>query len=132
MRSMAEVMNALDESSKGVQKVSGELSRMMIAFYSASFDETTGEIKEGVGLRFELAQKRELATIYTDALRDQQKVPAADIRDAMAQRALRSTQPTLWAEYHATHARIEALKLWISNQKAAISANQSVLRGERE
>lgn len=134
MRAAGEVMAALDEASKGVQAASTELSDLTVRFHEADLDPETGEVRSlGIGLRFDIAVKDELASIYNDAIQAEppRRPPAEDIREAMAHRAVQTKQPRLWAEYHTTKARIDALRSWISNQKSAISANQSVLRGER-
>lgn len=133
MRSASEVMEALDEASKGVQAASTELSKLSQGFHEASVDPDNGEVKDlGIGLQFDVAVKDELAAIYEQAIEESRRPPAEDLREAMAHRAVQTKKPSLWASYHTTKARIDALKLWISNQKASISANQSILRGERE
>jgi hypothetical protein len=129
MRAAGEVMQALDDAAKGVQAASTELSKLTEAFYESHLD---GErVVLGTGLQFDCAVRDELAVIYTDAIENDRRPPAEDIRAAMAQRAVQAKRPDLWAEYHGKKARIEALKSWITNQRAAISANQSILRGER-
>jgi hypothetical protein len=127
-------MEALDDASKGVQAASTELSKLSQEFHEARVDPQSGELGElGTGLLFDIAIKDEIATIYSDAIQADppRRPPAEDIREAMAHRAVQTKKPELWASYHTTKARIDALKTWISNQKSAISANQSILRGER-
>lgn len=131
MRSASEVMIALDEASEGVQSASTELSKVSQEFYGARVDEH-GQEQLGLGLAFDVALKEAITDIYTEAIEQNRRPPAEDIRAAMAFKRIRRNQPKLWIDYHGRKARIEALKMWISNQKAAISANQSVLRGERE
>lgn len=124
-------MKALDDASKGVQSASTELSKLSQGFYEGRIDEDGAE-QLGIGLAFDVALKEELSAIYMDSIEADRRPPAEDIRAAMAFKAVRTKKPALWIEYHGTKARIESLKMWISNQKASISANQSVLRGERE
>jgi hypothetical protein len=129
VRDGGEILQALDSASAGVQAASTKLSRLISEFGEASIDEQ-GEIKEGTGLRYEVAIKDELAYLYTTALEEGRKPPAEDIRGALAERAVRSKQPQLYADYHAQKTQIEALKLWISSQKQVISGYQSLRRGE--
>lgn len=130
MRGAGEVLQALDDSAKGVQAASTELSELTQSFHEAH--EEDGEVVLGIGLQFDCAVRDELAAIYSDAIENDRRPPAEDIRAAMSQRAVQAKRPDLWAEYHGKKARIEALKSWISNQKASISACQSILRGERQ
>jgi hypothetical protein len=130
MRSATEVMKALDQASNGVQKASTRLMRLSQEFHEAHVDEG-GQIVMGIGVQFESALRDELAFIYESAIEDGRRAPAEDIREAMAHRAVQAKRPDLWAEYHAKKSEIDALKIWIRNQRDAISANQSILRGER-
>jgi hypothetical protein len=129
VRAGGEILNALDEAAKGVQAASTELSRLITEFGEARICDD-GEIKEGLRLRYEVAVQDELAALYTIALSDGRKPPAEDIRTALAERAVRTKHPQLYADYNACRTRIEALKLWLSNQRAVISGYQSLRRGE--
>ena len=129
MRAGGEILEALDEASKGVQAASTELSKLSEKFHSAKID-GEGEIHNGIGLAYKVAVDEEVVTIFELALAEDRKPPATDVRAAMAERAVRVKRPDLWAEFHATKSRIDALKLWVSNQKSVISANQSIRRGE--
>ena len=131
MRSASQVMEALDEASRGVQAASTELSQLVTSFYEAG-EGPEGEILSGVGLRFETKLKEELASIYQDAIAKGTRPPAEDIREALAYKAVETKHASLFAEYHSKKGRIDALRMWIANQKAAIGANQSLLRAERE
>jgi len=128
MRAPIEILEALDTASKGVQAASTELADLSQRFHQA--EHVNGEIKNGLALEYDVAIKEEVAKIYDEAIEAEQKPPPADVRGAKAERHVRTVKPTLWAEYHATKARIDALKTWISNQKATISANQSIRKGE--
>lgn len=127
----AETMVALEEARRGLQAASTELSQLITTFYKAS-EGPEGETVLGTGLQFDVAIKDELSFIYTNAIANTQRLPPADIREAMAHQAVQTKHEALWAKYHTDKARIEALKSWISSQKAAITACQSVLKGERE
>lgn len=131
MRSGQEILEALDQASKGVQAASTELSKLSQEFHEAHIEET-GEIVNGLALQFKIAVDEEVIAIYEMALGSDRKPPATDVRAAMAERAVRVKHPELWAKYNAMDARINALKVWIVNMKATVSANQSVMRAERE
>jgi len=131
MRAAAEVMAALDEASAEIQRVSTKLSNLSIALYEAQVDDQ-GEIHMGLALRYEQALDEALIGIWTTTMASGSKMPAADLRDAMARQAMKVTDLPLFLEYRNKLQEIEAMKVWIASQKAAISANQSVLRGERE
>lgn len=124
-----EIAEAVDEASKGVQAAATELAQLSQSFYEGAVDKE-GELKMGTGLAFDIAVKEELAAIYTMSIENDKRPPAEDIRAAMAERAVRTKKPELWGEYHTQKARIDALQMWIRNQRAAISANQSLLNSE--
>ena len=129
MRDGIQILEALDDASKGVQAAATELSKLSESFHEARLDD--GKLVNGIGLEYKVAVDEEVVTIFELALSEDRKPPAQDVRAAMAERAVRVKRPELWAEYHAADARINALKLWISNLKAVISANQSIRRGEQ-
>lgn len=131
MRSASEVMEALDKASNGVQKASTRLMRLSQGFHEAKVG-NDGQIVMGTGVQFEMALRDELAFIYEDAIENSRRPPAEDIREAMAHRAVQTKKPELWATYHAEKSEIDALKVWISNQKSVISACQTLVKGERE
>jgi hypothetical protein len=126
MRGGLEILEALDRASTGVEAAGRELSKLSQEFHEASEDGSD----LGVGLRYETAVRDEVAFLYQNAIENGTKPPPADVREAMAERAVQTKQPELWARYHNTNARITALKMWISNLKAVISANQSIRKGE--
>ncbi len=116
LRSGQQIIEALDKAARGVQAASDELSRLTAEFYS----------EKGVGLRFKIAVDEEKLAIYEGAIGREERPPPADIREAMAEKRVRDQDPVRWSEYQAQKSRIEALKIWISSLKAAISANQSL------
>lgn len=124
-------MKALDDASAEIQRVSTKLSKLSIELYEAKVDDD-GEIHMGLALQYEAAMDEALIGIWATRTAAGDKMPAADLRDAMARAAMKKTELKLFLEYRNKLQEIEAMKVWISSQKAAISANQSVLRGERE
>lgn len=126
-----ETMVALEDARKAVQAAALELSQLVTSFYKAGHDEN-GEIILGTGLKFDIAIKDEISFIYTNAIENEKRLPPKDVREAMAHRAVQVKQPELWAKFHTDKARIDGLRSWISNNKAAISACQSILKGERD
>lgn len=124
-------MASLDEASADIQRLATKLSNLTEEMYEARINED-GEMVLGVGLQYDVALKEEMVAIYTDAMENERKLPAEGIREAIAWTAVKTKNPKLWIDYHNKSREIDGIKLWISNNKAAISANQSVLRGERE
>lgn len=116
MRSGQQVVEDLDRAARGVQAASEELSRLTQSFYE----------QEGIGITFKIAVDEEKLAIYERAIGREERPPPADIREAMAEKRVRTKDPERWAKYQADKARIEALKIWITSLKAAISANQSL------
>ena len=108
------------------------------ALYSATvkldggFDDQTGEIVTGVRTRWQEAYDEALIELEERYLAEDRRLPAADIRTARVTRQIREHQPELYAEYLALTSRVKLLQTTIQNRKAAVSARQSVLRGERE
>lgn len=127
-RSGSEILRDLDDAARGVQKGSTELSQLITRFGEARMED--GEIIQGTRLRFEVAIDEELVRIYESALRDGKRPPAEDVRGALARSAVRAKHSQLYADYEAQKTRIEALKLWLSNQRQVISGYQSLRRAE--
>jgi len=65
-------------------------------------------------------------------LKREQRLPAADVRNARITKQIRDENPELYGEYLALESTVKTLQQTITNRKAAISAAQSVLRGERD
>ena len=129
MRSGMETLEALDKASRGVEAAATELAKLSQQFGEAHIDEK-GEIVMGIGLQFQSALDEEKARLYQTAVEEGKRPPPEDIREAVAQQAVRLKQPQLWVEYQGVKTRMDALRSWISNQKAVISANQSIRKGE--
>ena len=124
-------MVALEEARRGLQSAATELSQLLTTFYKAVEDDE-GEMVLGTGLQFDIAIKDELSFIYGDSIENSRRLPPADIRESMAHRAVQTKRPQLWAKFHTDKARIDALRSWISAQKDAIKACQSIMKAERE
>lgn len=129
MRAGGELNEALDEAILGVQTRSTKYAKLHLAFHEAHVDEN-GELQLGLNLRYETAVQDELLAIHTNALQNGTRVPAEDLRTAMAERAVRTKYPQLFADYQAAKTEIEAMKLWLANQRAVISGYQSLRRAE--
>lgn len=129
MRSGFEILEALDKAAKGLQMASSKLSRLSQDFLEAKITED-GEIQVGVGLQFDTQVREEKIAIYQAAIAAEQRPPAEDLREAMALKAVEQKHPKLWVDYHGMKAQIDALKMWVSNEKQTISANQSLRKAE--
>jgi len=123
-------MRDLDDAARGVMAASTELSRLITKFGEASVDDD-GQLVQGVKLQYDVAIGEELAQLYQQAMEEGRRPPAEDLRAALAEKAVRVKSPQLWADYHATKSRIEALRLWLSNQRQVISGYQSLRHAER-
>lgn len=128
MRSGVEILRDLDDAAKGVQAGSTQLSQLLTSFGEARVED--GAVIQGTKLRYEVALDEELVRIYEDAVREGKRPPAEDVRGALARSAVRAKHPQLYADYEAQKTRIEALKLWLSNQRQVISGYQSLRRAE--
>jgi len=117
-RSGQKVVEDLDQAARGVQKAAFELSSLVNDFYGT----------DGIGIKLKVAVDEEKLHIWESAIQREERPPPADIREAMAEKFVRERDPMRWSEYVSKKARIEALKLWMSNLKGAMSANQSLRR----
>lgn len=111
----------LDAASQGVFRASNKLSRL-----TRQFEGEEGQL--GVGTEYEIAIEDELTTIYEEC---SGKPPAEDIRTAMARARVRTKKPELDMEYRRLSTEMKALQIWISQQRAVMSAKQSVLNASR-
>lgn len=115
-------MGELNEAAGALQRAANHLYRETLRFEGA----------EGVGARYETAIKARLVQIYEDALEDEKRPPAEDVRKAMAEKRVRDDNPQLWIDHRNGTTDLTAARIWISATKAAINARQSVLKGERD
>lgn len=129
MRSGQQIVEDLDKAATGVREANHKLGILTKNFYDARVNPETRQVEAlGVGLRFDIALREELSRIYEQHVEQGKRPPAEDIRQAIADKAVQTKDPSLWAEFHSQKAEIEGLRLWLSNEKAAISANQSLRR----
>jgi hypothetical protein len=126
-----EIFRELRETAEGVSKASSRLYRETIELYGG-IDEETGEVIEGVESRYQGAYDEEIIRIEEEALANDRRPPASDIRAARARLAIRKRNPDLYQEWLYRTSTVEALGKWIAARKSVISALQSVLRGERD
>lgn len=115
-RSGQKVIEDLDQAGRGMHAAAFELSKLANEFYG----------DKGIGITYKIAVDEEKLSIWDDAIEHDRKPPPADIREAMAERRVRAKDPLRWAKYQSEKARIDALKLWMSNLKSSISACQSL------
>lgn len=113
------IIRELNTAALGVFRAANRLQSL-----TQEFDGKDGEL--GVGVLYDIAIEDELTSIYEESER---KPPAEDIRTAMAKARVRRKKPDLDADYRRLSTEMKATQLWISNQKAVLSARQSVLNG---
>jgi hypothetical protein len=79
--------------------------------------------------RYEIAFESELIKIYDTAKRSGERMPAEDVRKAMAHA---SVDHSVYARFLTSQAEIEALKAWTKTTAAALSARQTLLNVLRD
>lgn len=90
-----------------------------------------GEFEQGASLRYRIAVETRMLEIYDEAIADEKRPPGEDVRTAKAEAHVRKAEPALFAEHTHFQTDIKALRLFIAARKEAISARQSILKGER-
>jgi len=129
-----EVINIHDELRKDHTRIGNAITALSSA--SRSFDgwldQETGELIKGVRQQYQDAYDDELVALEERYLSAETRLPAADIRRARVTKKLRRDHATLVDEYWTLEGTINNLQRTIAGRKVAISAAQSVLRGERE
>lgn len=123
------LLTELNEAARGVAASSTKLAKLTKEFENRSNGD--GEVQLGVGARYAIALENELVAIWEESEAQDKRPPAEDIRTALAKRRLRQKDPTLVAEYGRITTEMKALQRWISDNKAVVSAKQSVLNGAR-
>jgi hypothetical protein len=119
----------LNAAAQGVGAASTKLAKL-----TKEFDNRTngdGEVHLGIGARYAIALENELVAVWEESEAKDKRPPAEDIRTALAKRRLRQKNPSLVAEYGRITTEMKALQRWISDNRAVISAKQSVLNGAR-
>lgn len=122
-------MAELEAAARELDAGSTKLAQMTKEFEGAV--DADGEFVPGPGTRYEVAVESKLIEIYDEAIQNDRRPPAEDVRKAMANRAVRTEQPDLYSDWQRLSTEIKALQVWISARKTSISARQSVLKGER-
>lgn len=120
----------LEQAAQALDAASDELSGLTQQFEGGP--DENGEWQPGPQLRYESAVDGHIAAIYEECVAHERRVPAEDVRAAMARARVEREQPDLFADYHRIRSRIEALQRWISARKASVSARQSILSAEKE
>lgn len=126
-----DIFRDLRDSADSVKKAADRLYRETIELHGG-IDQETGEVIEGVESRWQAAYDEEIIRIEEEALANDRRPPASDIRAARARLRIRQRHPDLYAEWLHRTSTVEALGKWIAARKSVISALQSVLRGERD
>lgn len=131
---MPEVINIHEELRKDHARIGNATSALAKASraFDGWLDQDTGELIKGVRQRYQELYDDALVDLEERYLKDERKLPAQDIRKARITKQLRKDHPTLCDEYWSLEGTINNLQRTISGRKVAISAAQSVLRGERD
>jgi hypothetical protein len=111
----------LRQAALNVSKQAGRLYHL-----TREFDGAGGEL--GVGKRYEVAIAEAKIKLVEDAIFAGDKPPGdADYRAAKAEMIVRSEDPTLYNEHHRLTTEMEALRVWIREERNTIEARRSVL-----
>ncbi len=128
---MAEVIDILGQ----LRKDSIRIDRAATALYEKSQEleggiNSDGEIVRGVRWEYEKAWDEQLLDMERVFNKIGQRLPAQDLRNAHGRRSLLETNPELCERFYALEATVAQLQRLISSRKSAVSANQSILKGE--
>jgi hypothetical protein len=125
------VLAALEKAATELDAMTNRLGRAVKQF-ETTVDEETGELVLGPGIRYDIAVKDKRIQIYDNAIENDKRPPAEDIRQAKAEKMVRDEEPELWADYQQLSTEMSALRIGISARKESIRARQSILKGERD
>ena len=120
-----ELVAELNATARSVAAASTKLAKLTNEYERG----TNGDL--GIGTRYAIALDDELTAIYDEAEAKDKRPPAEDIRAAMARRRVRTKHPDLDADYHRVTTELNALTMWLRDQRTVLSARQSVLNGVR-
>ena len=128
---MAEVIDILGQ----LRKDSIRIDKAATALYEKSQEleggiDKAGQVVRGVRWEYEKAWDDELIAFEERYLSRDQRLPAQDVRNARVRRAVEKDNPELCERFHALEATVAQLQRLISSRKSAVSANQSILKGE--
>lgn len=129
---MGEVIDILGQLRKDSQKIDEAATELYKASQEleGGIDRKTGEIVRGVRRDYDDAFDDALIDFEERYLAREQRLPALDIRTARVKKAVRTANPELSDSFYALEAYCAQLQRLISSRKAAVSANQSILKGE--
>ena len=128
---MAEVIDILAQ----LRLDSTRIDRAATALYEKSQELEGGIGKDGEvikGVRWEYDRVWDDALIEFEEryLARDQRLPAQDVRNARVRRQVERDNPELCERFYALEATVAQLQRLISSRKSAVSANQSILKGE--
>ena len=128
---MGEVIDILGQ----LRKDSVRIDRAATALYEKSQEleggiNADGEVVRGVRWEYEKAWDDELIAFEERCNKRGERLPAVDIRTARVKRAVLEANPELCERFYALEATVAQLQRLISSRKSAVSANQSILKGE--
>lgn len=117
-------MNSRDDSLDPHQlMVSIEHSARLLDSAGARLAAVTKKLST-VQAEYEAAFEAALITIYDASVKNGARMPAEDVRKAMAHQQIPSK---LYGDFLATKAELDALRAWTRATEAALSARQSLL-----
>ena len=128
---MGEVIDILGQ----LRKDSIRIDKAATALYEKSQEleggiNQDGEIVRGVRWEYEKAWDEQLLEMERVFNKIGQRLPAQDLRNAHVRQALLESDPELCERFYALEATVAQLQRLISSRKSAVSANQSILKGE--
>lgn len=128
---MAEVIDILGQ----LRKDSIRIDKAATALYEKSQEleggiNQDGEIVKGARWEFNRVWDDALIEFEERYLARDQRLPAQDVRNARVRRAVEKDNPELCERFYALEATVAQLQRLISSRKSAVSANQSILKGE--
>lgn len=114
----------IDEAATELYKASQELE--------GGIDRRTGEIVRGVRWEYEQAWDDALLEMEATFNKRGERLPALDLRTARVKRTVLRDQTDIAERFYALEAYVAQLQRLISSRKSAVSANQSILKGEAQ
>ena len=130
MVEVIDIMAALRDDHTRISEATTMLAKATIKF-DGWLDPETGELVKGVRQRYQDAYDDALIDLEEDCLKEERKLPPADIREARIKKRLRRDQPNLLDEYWSLEGTVKNLQRTIAGRKVAIGAAQSILKGEK-
>lgn len=130
---MAEVIDILAQ----LRLDSTRIDRAATALYEKSQEleggiGKDGEVIKGVRWEYEKSWDEQLLKMERIFNKIGQRLPAQDLRNAHVRQSLLEADPELCERFYALEATVAQLQRLISSRKSAVSANQSILKGEAQ